>query len=188
MQHILPTANVLTVFTWKPSVGIGSGHAESVNPQDWSDRNCFCWLVGTTKGSFLLAMGTPFGLHPQSYPSINCLFSPKPHFVYKWWLYVKTFRLSSNQCLGSFLLDTCTLTLQTYTQHTLLNCLVHCNMNWVFLLQSKFEAFIFQSELCVMCRWTGFCHVIFNLHTVQHGDARPAVYMISRVFEHVDRL
>ena len=32
------------------------------------------------------------------------------------------------------------------------------------------------------------CNV--DLHTVQHGDARPAVYiyLISRVFEHVDRL
>lgn len=67
-------------------------------------------------------------------------FSPKPHFVYKWWLYVKTFCLSWNQCLGSlFLLDTCTLTSQTYTQHTLLYCLVHCNMKWVFLLQFELK-------------------------------------------------
>lgn len=148
-----------TVFMWNPSVGMGGGHAESVIPQDCSGRNCFYWPVGMTEGSFLLAMGTLFGWHLQSYPSVSCLFSPKPHFVYKWWLYVKTFCLSSKPVFGlSFLLDTCTLTLQTYTQHRLLNCLVHCNMNWVFVLQSKLKPLYFWAWC--MCRWTRFCHVI----------------------------
>lgn len=132
-----------------------------------SDRNCFYWPVGKTKGSFLVAVGTLFGWLLQSYQSVSCLFSPKPHFVYKWWLYVKTFCLSSKPVLGlSLLLDTCTLTSHTNTlQHTLLNCLVHCNMNQVFLLQSKLKPLYFSLSfgVCaddpdfVMFFWFKYC-------------------------------
>lgn len=68
-------------------------------------------------------------------------FSPKPHFVYKWWLYVKTFCLSSEQCLGSLFYSTHTAHWhhKHTLKHTLLYCLVHCNMNEVSLLQSKFK-------------------------------------------------
>lgn len=149
-----------TVFTWKPSVGMGGGHAESVNPQDCSDRNCFYWPVGTTGGSFLLAVGTLFGWYLQSFSSVSCLFSPKPHFVYKWWLYVKTFCLSSNQCLGSVFYST---NAHWHHKHTLnIHCSTAlyiaiwtgsfcCNLNW--------SLYISVWALC-MCRWTGFCHVI----------------------------
>ncbi len=111
-------------------------------------------------------MGTLFEWHLQSYPSVSCLFSPKPHFVYKWWLYVKTFCLSSNQCLGScFSTRHMTLTSQAYTQHKLLNCLVHCNMNWVFVLQSKLKPLFFslssvyvQMKRILSCNfWFEYC-------------------------------
>lgn len=174
-----------TVFTWKPSVGMGGGHTESVIPQDCCDRNCFYWPVMTTEGSFLL--GTLFGWNLQSYPSVSCLFSPKPHFVYKWWLYVKTFCLSSNQCLGSFFYWTHAHWHHKHTLNILLNCLVHCNMNWVFLLQSRLKPLYFSlSSVYVQMNRVLSCN--FDLNTVQHGNARPAVYMISRVFERVDML
>lgn len=147
-----------TVFTWEPSVGMGGGHAESVIPQDCSDRNCFYWPVGTIEGSFLLAKGTLFGWRLQSYPSVSCLFSPKPHFVYKWWLYVKTFCLSSYQCLGSLFYSYTDITNihSTYNCSTALYIAIWtgsfcCNLNW--------SLYISVWARC-MCRWTGFCHVI----------------------------
>lgn len=61
-------------------------------------------------------------------------------------------------------------------------------MNWVFLLQSKLKPLYFSLSFGVCADETRFCHVTLILNTVQHGIVRPAVYMISRVFERVDML
>ena len=89
----------------------------------------------------------------------------------------------------SFLLHTCTLTTsQTYTQHTLLNCLVHCNMNGVFLLQSKLKPLYFSLSLVyVQMNRILSCH--FDLKYCATWRCKAScVYMISRVFERVDNV
>lgn len=150
-QHILPTANVLTQYSHeKPPAGTAHGHAESV----FLHRIAATGIVsigqsGKSEGSFLIAVGTLSGRLLQSYQSVSCLFSPKPRFVYKWWLYVKTFCLSSRPVFGLSFSTRHMHTDITNKHTTTFNCLVHCNMNQVFLLQSKLKAFIFQSELGV---------------------------------------
>lgn len=116
---------------------LGGGHTESVIPQDCRDRNCFYWPVGIAKGSHLLALGSLYGRHLQSYPSVSCLFSPKPHFVYKWWLYVKTFCLSSNSDWALFSTPYMHTDKHTFNTHcsTALYIAIWtgffcCNLNW----------------------------------------------------------
>lgn len=60
-------------------------------------------------------------------------------------------------------------------------------MNGVSLLQSKFKPLHF-SLSSVYVQIDQILSCTLDLNTLQHGDARPAVYMISRVFECVDML
>lgn len=148
LQHILPTANVLTQCSHEKSRLLAAVTQNiSVNPQGLQRQELFLLASEDDWGiTLLLAVGTcvVWVTSANLYSSVSCLFSPKPHFVYKWWLYVKTFCLSSNQCLGSFSTPHMhTDITDTHTHHTLLNCLVHCNMNGVFLLQSKLKPLYF---------------------------------------------
>lgn len=101
--------------------------------------------------------------------SVAC-FSPKPCFVYKWWLYVKTgvwalFFIQQHH---------------RHTRHKLLNCLVHCNINSVLLLQSKFKPFCI-SVWAQCAQINQICHVFLFKYCATWRRKANCIYGLQSI-------
>lgn len=113
VQPVLLTANVLTQYSnvqMKAVPWHSRQWCRFCNSRDVLGRGLFLFArKDDLGGSFLVAVSTWFGWLLQSFFFFfECQLpvSPKPRFVYKWWLYVEAFCLSSNQCLCSVFYST----------------------------------------------------------------------------------